>query len=67
MATRGWEVSRCFLTKIYWVRHKQANNYRVMENKDEKETMLNGLLPDLSDVEEARKAFIASEVFNRKY
>lgn len=38
-----------------------------MENKDEKETMLNGLLPDLSDVEEARKAFIASEVFNRKY
>ncbi len=38
-----------------------------MENKDEKETMLNELLPDLSDVAEARKAFIASEVFNRKY
>lgn len=38
-----------------------------MENKDEKETMLNELLRDLSDVAEARKAFIASEVFNRKY
>jgi len=25
------------------------------------------LLPDMSDVEEARKAFIASEIFNRKY
>lgn len=25
------------------------------------------LLPDLSDAEEARKAFIASEIFNRKY
>ena len=27
----------------------------------------NPLLPDVSDVEEARKAFIASEIFNRKY
>ena len=25
------------------------------------------LIPDLTDVEEARKAFIASEIFNRKY
>jgi len=25
------------------------------------------LLPNLSDAEEARKAFIAAEVFNRKY
>lgn len=25
------------------------------------------MLPDLSDAEAARKAFIASEVFNRKY
>ena len=25
------------------------------------------LLVDMSDVEEARKAFIASEIFNRKY
>ena len=27
----------------------------------------NPLLVDLSDVNEARKAFIASEIFNRKY
>lgn len=27
----------------------------------------NPLLPDLSDAEEARKAFIAGEIFNRKY
>lgn len=25
------------------------------------------LIPDLTDAEEARKAFIASEIFNRKY
>lgn len=25
------------------------------------------LLPDLTDIEEARKAFVASEIFNRKY
>lgn len=25
------------------------------------------LVPDLTDTEEARKAFIASEIFNRKY
>ena len=29
------------------------------ENKD--------IIPDLTDVEEARKAFIAGEIFNRKY
>jgi len=27
----------------------------------------NPLLVDLSDADEARKAFIASEIFNRKY
>lgn len=27
----------------------------------------NPLLIDMSDVEEVRKAFIASEIFNRKY
>ena len=25
------------------------------------------LIPDLTDVDEARKAFIANEIFNRKY
>ena len=27
----------------------------------------NNLIPDLTDVNEARKAFIANEIFNRKY
>ena len=27
----------------------------------------NTLLPDLTDIDEARKAFIASEILNRKY
>ncbi len=27
----------------------------------------NPLLPNMSDADEARKAFIASEIFNRKY
>lgn len=27
----------------------------------------NNLIPDLTDVDEARKAFIANEIFNRKY
>jgi hypothetical protein len=34
----------------------------VLKNQPDKP-----LLPDMSDVEEARKAFIASEIFNRKY
>ena len=27
----------------------------------------NNLAPNLTDIEEARKAFIANEIFNRKY
>lgn len=27
----------------------------------------NNLIPDLTDVDEARKAFIANEILNRKY
>jgi hypothetical protein len=34
-----------------------------LDNKNQE----NPLLADLSDAEEARKAFIASEIFNRKY
>ena len=30
-------------------------------------TQENPLLPNMSDADEARKAFIASEIFNRKY
>ena len=36
-------------------------------NELDKTTQENPLLIDMSDTEEARKAFIASEIFNRKY
>jgi hypothetical protein len=35
--------------------------------KDEKETNNEQLIPDLTDMEEVRKAIIVSEVINRKY
>ena len=37
----------------------------IMAEKDQIQE--SALLPDMSDAEEARKAFIASEIFNRKY
>ena len=66
MATRGWEVSRCFLNN----RKMRAIVFIIffcitMNELDHKED--NPLLVDLSDADEARKAFIASEIFNRKY
>ena len=67
MATRGWEVSRCFSSK------RQENHcflyfFIILMNMSEKNnTNLQSLLPDMSDVDEARNAFIASEIFNRKY
>ena len=36
-------------------------------NELDKNKQENPLLADLSDAAEARKAFIASEIFNRKY
>jgi hypothetical protein len=36
-------------------------------NELDKNKQENPLLADLSDADEARKAFIASEIFNRKY
>ena len=36
-------------------------------NELDKTTQENPLLIDMSNAEEARKAFIASEIFNRKY
>ena len=64
MATRGWEVSRCFL-KL----HKNRNIVFTIFCKDMNEIIdnPNPLNVDLTDTEEARKAFIASEIFNRKY
>ena len=37
--------------------------YFFMKNEKDDITQI----PDLTDVDEARKAFIASEIFNRKY
>ena len=37
----------------------------IMNKLDKNEE--NTLLPDLSNVDEARRAFIAGEIFNRKY
>ena len=36
-------------------------------NELDKKNQENPQLVDMSDVEEAREAFIASEIFNRKY
>jgi len=38
-----------------------------MNMSEKNNTNLQSLLPDMSDVDEARNAFIASEIFNRKY
>ena len=66
MATRGWEVSRCFLNnrKIECV---VFYFFCAQMNELDKKIEEHPLLVDMSDVEEARKAFIASEIFNRKY
>ena len=37
------------------------------DNKYNNKVIETPLVPDLSDAEEARKAFIAGEIFNRKY
>ena len=39
----------------------------MIENKENIKEQNNPLLPDLTDVEEARRAFIASEILNRKW
>ena len=39
----------------------------VNMNELDKNKQENPLLIDMSDVDEARKAFIATEIFNRKY
>ena len=65
MATRGWEVSRCFLTK--WLEEMNCFRYFFVEMSDKENKDINPLQVDLSDVDEARKAFIAGEIFNRKY
>ena len=65
MATRGWEVSRCFLNN-----HKMKilfSYFFVYMNELDNKTQEKPLLVDLSDADDARKAFIASEIFNRKY
>lgn len=39
----------------------------VMKNEGQQEKEEAVLLPDLTDVEEATRAFISSEIFRRKY
>ena len=65
MATRGWEVSRCFLNN----RSRKHIVFTIFLHMKEDINMNQSNLEDfdLTNVEEARKAFIASEVFNRKY
>ena len=66
MATRGWEVSRCFLNNLS--ENSLFSLFFCMNmNELDKNKQENPLLVDLSDADEARKAFIASEIFNRKY
>ena len=67
MATRGWEVSRCFLNNRKKWKVLFSLFFCINMNKLDKNTQENPLLADLSDADEARKAFIASEIFNRKY
>jgi hypothetical protein len=38
-----------------------------LDNKQKEQLNENSVQLDLSNVDEARKAFIASEIFNRKY
>ena len=64
MATRGWEVSRCFLNN----RSRKHIVFAIFLHMNEDTNIMNqSNLEYLTNVEEARKAFIASEVFNRKY
>lgn len=65
MAIGGCEVSCCFLTTAI-SSHSQTPSMAMLFN-DSKEVESTPILPDLSDPEEARKAFIMSEIFNRKY
>ncbi len=72
MATRGWEVSRCFfelsekaLSDSVFIIAKEKRmkdeKREIIESEDEAFDV------DLTDAVEARKAFIASEIFNKKY
>lgn len=62
MAIGGCEVSYCFF-KIF-IRPIQVGLF-VMKEKEK--TEYENPKPDLTDASEARKAFIASEIFRRKY
>ena len=58
MAIGGCEVSYCFLSR--------RERKRDMEDKNNSlETT--SPIPDLTDMEEVRKAIIANEILNKKY
>ena len=67
MATGGWEVSRCFLNNRKNEVHCFLIFFCIDMNELDKKNQENPQLVDMSDVDEVRKAFIASEIFNRKY
>lgn len=52
MAIGGCEVSYCFLDEGIFI--------MTDENK-------NNIIPDMTDMDEVRKAIIANEILNRKY
>lgn len=53
MAIGGCEVSYCFLDEGIF----------IMTDTDNK----NNIIPDMTDMDEVRKAIIANEILNRKY
>lgn len=54
MAIGGCEVSYCFLDEDIF------KNIMTDDNR-------NNIIPDMTDMDEVRKAIIANEILNRKY
>ena len=54
-------ISRYILDQLVQLAQLDQLELTPMNNDND------NLIPDLTDVDEARKAFIANEIFNRKY
>ena len=68
MATRGWDSFSLFFKRflkdgnfLFVITLMKKDDTQAPSSIEEKLTI------DLTDPEKARKAFIASEIFNRKY
>lgn len=55
----------CFLDKVYFNRSWGFVN--TLEDMKEDKTQKNNHIPDMTDMDEIRKAIIANEILNRKY